>query len=69
MAVTADITDRTQAPTAVEQTVDRFGRLDLLINAGRVADIGNISSIANLTAMYFDQHWASCSASSRLMRR
>jgi NADP-dependent 3-hydroxy acid dehydrogenase YdfG len=30
--VEADITDRTQAEAAVQQTVERFGRLDTLVN-------------------------------------
>lgn len=32
LAVEADITDRTQAEAAVQQTVERFGRLDTLVN-------------------------------------
>jgi len=32
LAVTADITDRVQAEAAVQTVVDRFGRLDILIN-------------------------------------
>ena len=36
LAVEADITDRTQAEAAVQQAVERFGRLDTLVNnAGR----------------------------------
>jgi NADP-dependent 3-hydroxy acid dehydrogenase YdfG len=31
LAVEADITDRTQAEAAVQQTVERFGRLDILV--------------------------------------
>jgi NADP-dependent 3-hydroxy acid dehydrogenase YdfG len=37
LVVEADITDRAQAEAAVEQTVERFGRLDTLVNnAGRM---------------------------------
>ena len=32
LAVEADITERTQAEMAVQQTFERFGRLDILIN-------------------------------------
>jgi NADP-dependent 3-hydroxy acid dehydrogenase YdfG len=32
LAVEADITDRTQAEAAVQQAVERFGRLDTLVN-------------------------------------
>ena len=32
LVVEADITDRTQAEAAVQQTVQRFGRLDTLVN-------------------------------------
>ncbi|MET0886982.1 MAG: SDR family NAD(P)-dependent oxidoreductase [Mycetocola sp.] len=32
LAVTADITDRVQAERAVQTVIDRFGRLDILIN-------------------------------------
>jgi len=32
LVVEADITDRTQAEAAVQQTVERFGRLDTLVN-------------------------------------
>jgi NADP-dependent 3-hydroxy acid dehydrogenase YdfG len=37
LAVEADITDRTQAASAVQKTIQRFGRLDILVNnAGRM---------------------------------
>jgi NAD(P)-dependent dehydrogenase (short-subunit alcohol dehydrogenase family) len=32
LVVEADITDRTQAEAAVDHTVARFGRLDVLVN-------------------------------------
>jgi NADP-dependent 3-hydroxy acid dehydrogenase YdfG len=32
LALAADITDRTQAEAAVQQAVERFGRLDTLVN-------------------------------------
>jgi NADP-dependent 3-hydroxy acid dehydrogenase YdfG len=32
LVVQADITDRTQAEAAVQQTVDQFGRLDIVVN-------------------------------------
>src|SRR5688500_19890631 len=32
LVVQADITDRTKAEAAVQQTVERFGRLDVLVN-------------------------------------
>jgi NADP-dependent 3-hydroxy acid dehydrogenase YdfG len=32
LAVRADITDRTQAEAAVQQDVERFGRLDVMVN-------------------------------------
>ena len=34
LVVEADITDRTQAEAAVQQTVERFGGFDTLVNAG-----------------------------------
>jgi NADP-dependent 3-hydroxy acid dehydrogenase YdfG len=40
LVVAADITDRTEAESAVEQTVDRFGRLDTLVNNAGVMLLG-----------------------------
>ena len=35
LAVQADITDRTQVEAAVQQSVERFGRFDILVNNAR----------------------------------
>jgi NADP-dependent 3-hydroxy acid dehydrogenase YdfG len=37
-AVPADITDRTQAEGAVQAVIDRFGRLDILVNTPGTPD-------------------------------
>ncbi|WP_261792197.1 SDR family NAD(P)-dependent oxidoreductase [Arthrobacter sp. PM3] len=33
LVIEADITDHAQAQSAVDQTVERFGRLDILVNS------------------------------------
>jgi NADP-dependent 3-hydroxy acid dehydrogenase YdfG len=44
LVVDADITDRTQAEAAVQQTVDRFGRLDTLVNNAGLMLLGPSSA-------------------------
>jgi len=41
-AVGADITDRAQAESAVQQVVDRFGRLDILVNNAGLMLLGPV---------------------------
>jgi NADP-dependent 3-hydroxy acid dehydrogenase YdfG len=42
LVVAADITDRTQAETAVQQTVAHFGRLDILVNNAGLMLLGPV---------------------------
>jgi NADP-dependent 3-hydroxy acid dehydrogenase YdfG len=42
MVVEADITDRSQAESAVEQAVERFGRLDLLVSNAALMLLGPV---------------------------
>ena len=43
LAVEADITDREQAESAVQTVVDRFGRLDILINSAGLMLLGPVN--------------------------
>src|SRR5437867_12020976 len=42
LVVEADITDRTQAEAAVQQAVERFGRLDILVNNAGLMLLGPV---------------------------
>ena len=42
VAVEADITDRTQAEAAVQRTVERFGRLDIVVNNAGLMLLGPV---------------------------
>jgi NADP-dependent 3-hydroxy acid dehydrogenase YdfG len=42
LVVEADITDRTQAESAIQRTVERFGRLDILVNNAGLMLLGPV---------------------------
>ena len=44
LVVEADITDRTQAEAAVQQSVERFGRLNILVNNAGLMLLGPVAS-------------------------
>jgi NADP-dependent 3-hydroxy acid dehydrogenase YdfG len=48
LARTADVTDEGDATRAVEDTADRFGGLDILVNAAGMTQVGKVEN-ANLT--------------------
>lgn len=52
LAVAADVTDRAQVDAMVDRAVDRFGRLDVIVNN---AGVGLRSSIADLEADSFER--------------
>jgi NAD(P)-dependent dehydrogenase (short-subunit alcohol dehydrogenase family) len=53
--VTCDVADVAQCRSAVEQTVDRFGRVDCLVNSAGLTTRG---SLLDTTPELFDQHVA-----------
>jgi 3-oxoacyl-[acyl-carrier protein] reductase len=75
LAVETDITDRDQADRAVQSAIDRFGRLDILIN--NAADQISRVDIADVPDELFERHvdvnirpiFTACRAAVRQFRR
>ncbi len=59
----ADITDRAQAEAAVQQVVERFGRLDILVNNAGLMLLGPVvgADVEEWERMIADQRAAACS--------